>query len=61
MTDFSIDSEAGRIGQFWWFNTNNVDRLWMGNVSPWVKKWCIRWGTCGIGRDIHVVMAPAHD
>ena len=35
MTDFRIDSEAGRIGQFWWFNSNIVERPWMGNQWPW--------------------------
>jgi len=46
MTEFFyINSDMGHIGHFWWTNSNNVDRLWMGNVSPWVKKWCIRWGT----------------
>jgi hypothetical protein len=61
VTDFYIDSETGRIGQFWWFNSNNVERLWMGNVSPWVNKWCIRWGTCGFGRNIRVYMEPIDD
>ena len=61
MTDFRIDSEAGRIGQFWWFNSNNVDRIWMGNVSPWVKKWCIRWGTYGFGRNVRMFMEPIND
>ena len=55
-----IDSDQGRIGPFWWFNSNNVDRLWMGNVSP-VKRWCIRWGSCGFGRNLHVFMEVIDD
>lgn len=61
MTDFYIDSDTGRIGRFWWFNSNNVDRLWMGNISPWVKKWCIRWGTFGFGRNVRIYMEPLDD
>lgn len=57
----NIDSNQGRIGQFWWFNSNNVDRIWMGSVSTWVKKWCIRWGTCGFGRNVHTFMEPIND
>jgi len=61
MTYFSIDSEGGRICQFWWFNSNNVDRLWMGNVAPWVNKWCIRWGTFGFGRNVRMFLEPLND
>lgn len=61
MAQFWIDSDAGRIGQFWWLNSNNVNRLWMGNVSPWVKKWCIRWGTCGFCRNVYTYMEPIND
>lgn len=61
MIDFNIDSDAGRIGQFWWFNSNNVERLYMGNVSPWVNKWCIRWGTFGFGRNVRMFLEPLND
>ena len=61
MTNFHIDSEGGRIGQLWWRNSNNVDRLWMGNVHPWIKKWCIRWGTCGFGGHFRFFMQPLND
>ena len=55
----SIDSDQGRIGQFWWINSDpsnihTVDLPIAANVD--VK--LVLWGTCGIGRDIHVVMAP---
>ena len=53
-----IDSEGGRIGPFWWFNTNNVDRFC---ISPGVKRWCIYWGTCGFGRNLHVSMELIND
>jgi hypothetical protein len=33
----------------------------MGNASPWVNKWCIRWGTCGFGRNVRVYMEPIDD
>ena len=56
-----IDSDAGRIGPFWWFNSNNVDRFWMKDVSPWDKRRCICWGTCGFGRNIHVFMEAIDD
>ena len=54
-----IDSNQGRIGQFWWINSDpsnihTVDLPIAANVD--VK--LVLWGTCGIGRDIHVVMAP---
>lgn len=58
----NIDSNQGRIGQFWWINSDpsnihTVDLPIAANVN--VK--LVLWGTCGIGRDIHVVMAPADD
>ena len=56
-----INSDAGRIGPFWWLNSNNVDRFWMGNVPPGHKRWCICWGTCGFGRNLHVSMELIND
>lgn len=68
MTDFSIDSEAGRIGQFWWINSNQqpiehfipavVGILDLGMM---VKAKLIRWGTCGCGRTIRVDLEPLDD
>ena len=58
----NIDSNQGRIGEFWWINSDpssihTVDLPIAANVD--VK--LVLWGTCGIGRNIHVVMAPAYD
>lgn len=68
MTDFHIDSNTGRIGQFWWINSNQqpiadfipvvVGNLDLGMV---VKAKLIRWGTCGYGRKIRVSMQPIDD
>ena len=58
----SIDTDQGRIGQFWWINSDpsnihTVDLPIAANVD--VK--LVLWGTCGIGRNIHVVMEPIDD
>ena len=58
----SIDSNQGRIGEFWWINSDpstihQVDVPIASNVHLDL----VLWGSCGIGRDIHVVMAPPHD
>jgi hypothetical protein len=46
-TSFFIDSDMGRIGPFWWFNSDNVE------VFPEDGSW-ITWGTCGFGRRVHI-------
>jgi hypothetical protein len=53
-----IDSNGGRIGQFWWINSNTSEPVWTGNFAPWVKRWCIRWGTCGFGRNVRAYFKP---
>ena len=58
----SIDSNQGRIGEFWWINSDpsaihRVDVPIAANVPLEL----VLWGSCGIGRDIYVVMKPAHD
>jgi len=58
----NIDSNQGRIGEFWWINSDpgtpitrfvplTIDIIDTGMV---IKRRLIRWGTCGYGRDIKV-------
>jgi hypothetical protein len=68
MTDFYIDSETGRIGQFWWFNSNHqpIEDFVPVSIGPLdlgmvVKTKLIRWGTCGFGRNVHMFMEPLDD
>lgn len=58
MFKFHIDSDQGRIGKFWWINSNFAEPLYMGNISPWVKRYCIRWGTFGYAKEPYVYMQP---
>ena len=58
MTNFYIDSNTGRIGRLWWFNSDPATPFWTGNFSPWVKRWCVRWGTFGYGGDVKVFFKP---
>lgn len=58
MTNFYIDSNTGRIGEFWWLNSDPGTPIWTGNFSPWVKSWCVRWGTFGYGRNVKMFLKP---
>lgn len=50
-----IDSQQGRIGPLWWFNTDPrpiaSERLFDGAIQG---RRFIRWGTCGWGRDVRI-------
>lgn len=68
MTNFYIDSETGRIGQFWWFNSDQKPvakfvPLTLGIIDTGmvVKRRLIRWGTCGFGRNVRMFMEPLDD
>jgi hypothetical protein len=58
MTDFYIDSDQGRIGPFWWINSDTsileaLDPLGIG--IPRVQRY-VRWGTVGVGRNIQLML-----
>lgn len=58
----SIDSNQGRIGEFWWINSDpstihKVDVPIAANIFIDL----VLWGTCGIGRDIRIAMEPIDD
>jgi hypothetical protein len=59
----NINSDQGRIGEFWWINSDpsTIHKMDVPiAVNPQIK--FVLWGTCGIGSDnFHVVMAPVHD
>jgi hypothetical protein len=68
MTDFYIDSEAGRIGQFWWFNSDQqpvtkfVPLIFgLVDMGMVVKRRLVRWGSCGFGRNVRIYMEPIDD
>jgi hypothetical protein len=55
----NIDSDQGRIGEFWWINSDQstihkIDLPIAANVQLKI----VRWGTSGIGRDIRIAMEP---
>jgi hypothetical protein len=58
-----IDSDQGRIGEFWWINSDPSSIHTVNlPIAANAQMELVLWGTCGIGRDnVHVVMAPAHD
>jgi hypothetical protein len=64
----NIDSEQGRIGELWWINSDpqpvsKFVPLVIGLVDfgAVVKQRLIRWGTCGLGRNVRVYMEPIDD
>lgn len=54
----SIDSDQGRIGELWWINGEPATPIEAREIIPGLRLKMIRWGTCGYGRDIRVVMEP---
>jgi hypothetical protein len=64
----NIDSDQGRIGELWWINSDLqpiekyipavIGILELGMV---MKARLIRWGTCGVGRNVRVYMEPIDD
>ena len=60
----NIDSDQGRIGELWWINSepsvkHRVD-FGFDFAGNRVLVNLVRWGTCGIGRDIRVAMEPVN-
>ena len=50
MRYFVITSDYGRIGPFWWFNSDT--RIFrMGGLLYSYE--CVEWGRFGIGRNVH--------
>lgn len=60
MADFiSISSEAGRIGELWWFNSNTKPRRFDPDYAPHIALEGIRliqWGTFGFGRHVSIFL-----
>jgi len=57
MTDFVIGSDAGRIGQFWWFNSDTRVRRFALGTAPHIALEglpVVKWGTFGFGRDLAI-------
>jgi hypothetical protein len=59
----SIDSNQGRIGSLWWINSDQTPRtefvpvtLGVVDTGMVVKSRVVRWGTCGIGSKVRIVM-----
>ncbi len=59
MTHVRITSDYGRIGSFWWFNSDTqIHPIRVGFRTLLV----VEWGTCGSGRNFEVeyqVVGPA--
>ena len=54
----NIDSNQGRIGEFWWINANPSTVVDARESFPGLRLKLILWGTCGIGRNIRIAMEP---
>lgn len=68
MIHVAIDSDAGRIGPFWWFNSDTtpmtVDMpLMVENIDFGMlqRRRVVRWGTFGIGRHAKLTLEPIDD
>lgn len=57
----NIDSDQGRIGELWWINADPATPIHARDVFPGLRCQLIRWGTCGIGRNIRVALEPIDD
>lgn len=56
-----INSNGGRIGELWWFNSEpgnprEVSLPSIGTIATGmvVRRRIVRWGTCGFGRDVTI-------
>ena len=61
----NIDSDQGRIGEFWWINSepskkHRVD-FGLDFAGNRVLMNLVQWGACGYGRDIRIAMEPIND
>ena len=58
----NIDSNQGRIGEFWWINSDpsTIHQVDVP-IAAGVQLALVHWGTCGIGRDIRIAMEPFYD
>jgi len=59
----SISSDQGRIGPFWWVNSDQTLRtafvpvtLGIIDTGMVAKSRVVLWGTCGIGCNVHIAM-----
>lgn len=59
----NIDSNQGRIGELWWINSDQqpIEKLvplsiGIIDTGMVVMRKLVRWGTCGIGRNIRIQM-----
>jgi len=57
----NIDSDQGRIGEFWWINSEPSKKIYGGNIVQGLRRTYVPWGTCGYGRDIRIAMEPIND
>ncbi len=51
MKHFAITSDYGRIGPFWWFNSDTWRVYRRGGLLYSYE--CVEWGRFGIGRNVH--------
>ena len=64
MTDLYIDSEQGRIGELWWFNSDTKPRRFNTGTAPHPALEgvpLIQWGTFGFGRNVSILLKPSDD
>lgn len=59
----AIDSEKGRIGNFWWINSDQSEfyRTAVDMAGFHVHLDFINWGTCGFGKEIKIALERWHD
>jgi hypothetical protein len=53
-----IDSNQGRIGEFWWINSDQstLRRASTTFAGAHIHLDLIQWGSCGFGRNIKIAM-----
>lgn len=61
--NFYIDSEQGRIGPYWWINsdTNAFHLILRSSDGAAASGRFVRWGSAGYGNEPHIVLSPVNE
>jgi hypothetical protein len=60
----NINSDHGRIGSFWWFNSNTKIQRFSPGAAPHLVMEGMRlvqWGACGFGQNVSITLKPFND
>ena len=59
-----INSEQGRVGSFWWFNSNTKVQRFKPGFAPHLAMEglpLVRWGTCGFSQNVNITLKLSDD